>query len=196
MNNLDLLPRVFQADIGRLYERVIRPALSELQPDKEGEHGQFVSFDSFLDAAEKMTSNLLAYEVRRCYSLVMAAVLERQLRIAKKYRASEKKSSEMSFDELLQSTAEVYCVKDNICCNVLRELHGVANAIRHGEGRAVSVLREQVPGLWPDAVVERNVEDIQITNDRLISYFSAMIRFWGLADKQPFAVLEYRFSTH
>ena len=37
--------------------------------------------DELLDNAEKHTSNLLAFEARRCFALTLAGVFERQLRI-------------------------------------------------------------------------------------------------------------------
>jgi hypothetical protein len=76
----DLLPRIFQADLDRFYARVISPTLAGLPIHDDIRAGEVKTITEFGDNAEKHTSNLLAFEARRSFALILAGVFERQVR--------------------------------------------------------------------------------------------------------------------
>lgn len=83
------LPRKFQADLGRFYERVILPVLHELQPDADVPTGVFTSEEAFFAACEKLTFNMVASEARRSFSLTLAGLFERQLQEGQRKYSSQ-----------------------------------------------------------------------------------------------------------
>lgn len=77
----DNLPRIFQANIDRLFQRVIYPGLQTLSIHAELRFGEASSMDEFLDRAKAQVDNYTANEGAKAYALVLAALFERQLRI-------------------------------------------------------------------------------------------------------------------
>jgi len=197
----DLLPRLFQADLYRFYGSVIVPVLTALQPHENAvEDGQFTSMDDFLDNAEKVTSNLVAYEARRCFALTLAAIFERQLQ---RWAHSHGIPGD-GFHELLGAIAVALTLdlEAESVGQTLKELHLLGNAVRHGEGDSADKLRKFVPNLWPPlgeapplrlgekAGRLRLSERIEVSNNHLLRYVRALTRFWGLADREPGALVE------
>ena len=80
MKHQDLLPRQFQCDCERLFERVIAPTLAALQPEQLSTVTEYSSVSEFLAASTTSTSNMLAYEARRSFALTLGGLFERQLR--------------------------------------------------------------------------------------------------------------------
>lgn len=182
------MPRQFQADLDRFYQRVISPALSELSPYKNVEEGEFSSIDAFLDSAEKQTFNLVAHEARRCFALTLAAIFERQLQMwleAHVPKVDKAKQNEPNFETLLNKTADG-CNIDlhpNAVGDTINELHLLANAVRHGGGRSADKLRKLAPQLFQS-------ERIQLADNDFTRYMRALTRFWGLADHEFGAVID------
>ncbi|MCA0035327.1 hypothetical protein [Mesorhizobium sp. B263B2A] len=201
----DLLPRIFQADLDRFYSRVVRPALGNL-PIHGGVRtsGPCVSMTEFLDHAEMHTSNLLAFEARRCFALTLDGLFERQLRIWVRVHVPESQRARVAavlFDPLIQETAERHSLdlKTGEVGSTIGELHVVANVVRHGDGRAVKKLRQLAPHLWKYAdntiatkSEEQSIlsEGIQLSDADFARYMRAVTRFWGLADREPGAVVD------
>jgi hypothetical protein len=198
----DFLPRGFQADLDRFYHRVIRTALSELPHHDDVKTGEFSSMDEFLDNAEKQTSNLVVYEARRCFALTLAAIFERQLRLwaqSNLLQADEKvKVRNKLFADLLSQTAADHAldIKTASVGDTIKELHLLANTVRHGDGKSADKLQEDAPGLWPcptqtHAVQSPNLsEGIFVSDADFTRYMRALTRFWGLADREFGAVID------
>jgi len=198
----DFLPRGFQADLDRFYRRVILPALSEFHPHDDVRAGEFSSIDEFLDNAEKQTSNLVVYESRRCFALTLAAIFERQLRLWAQthlLQADEKaKARNKPFADLLSQTAadNALDIKTASVGDTIKELHLLANTVRHGDGKSADKLQKDAPGLWPcltqtPAVRSPNLsEGIFVSDADFTRYMRALTRFWGLADHEFGAVID------
>ncbi|MGA2792519.1 MAG: hypothetical protein ABSE69_03145 [Roseiarcus sp.] len=198
----DFLPREFQGDCDRFYRRVIRATLDELPLHADVRRGKFASLDEFLDNCEKQTSNLLTHEARRSFALTLSALFERQLRIWARVHFPEKAEARtLAFDPLLTKTAVLHGLDLATASagDTLRELHSLANAVRHGEGPAVDGLWERTPRFWShltnaaaEACKEQGIlsEFIQITDNDFVRYIRAVTRFWGLADREPNAIVD------
>ena len=83
----------------------------------------------------------------------------------------------------------------------IRELYSLANAVRHGDGTAVEELQRTAPHLWPgltpEAIERCNAmaiwsEAIQLSDEDLARYATAIARFWGLADREQGAMIDAR----
>jgi hypothetical protein len=201
----DLLPRVFQADLSRFYSRVIVPVLNELQPHANTiEAGEFRSMDEFLDNAEKLTSNLIAYEARRCFALTLAAIFERQLRCWAQSHGILK----TKFDDLVKRIAATLTLdlEAGSVNQTIKELHLLANAVRHGEGYSANKLWKLAPHLWPPLGEAPSLrlgeklgrlhlsERIEVSDTDLFRYIRSLTRFWGLADREQGALIDLPFS--
>lgn len=77
----DALPRVFQANLGRLFERVILPVLDSLPRHATLETGVAATLDQFLDRAAAQVDNYTGNEAAKAFTLTLAGVFERQLSI-------------------------------------------------------------------------------------------------------------------
>jgi hypothetical protein len=200
----DLLPRQFQADCDRFYMRVIAPALATMQPGAPSTITEFASVSEFLNASAKSTFNLLAYEARRSFALTLGAIFERQLRIWARvhFTASEEASiPDKKFYPLLDATVAKHGLdlRRYAIGTGIRELYLLANAVRHGDGFAVTELRSTASQLWPDltpSAIEKChamaiwSEAIQLSDADLTRYAEATTRFWGIADRVPGAMID------
>jgi hypothetical protein len=207
----DVLPRTFQADLARFYSRVILATLSELRLHEDVIEGRvFTDWEEFLDCTEKATSNLVAYEARRSFALTLAALFERQLRMwARAHSPDAHKAgiSDAPFDNLLRKTAAAHAVdlEGGAVGRTIAELHLLANAVRHGDGRSAGKLESVAPHLWPgraegvaplaDQSVRSALSDgIQISDGDFDRYIRALTRFWGLADREQGAQTDLYFQ--
>lgn len=201
----DLLPRIFQANLHRFYTRVVLPALGTL-PLYDGvkTSGSVASMTEFLEQAEMHTSNLLAFEARRCFALTLAGLFERQLRIWARVHVPEEQRANMAdrkFELMVQEAGIRHGLdlRTKGAGRAIEELHLLGSAVRHGDGRAVGKLRALAPHLWrySDNTIATKSEEqsilsegIQPSDDDFIRYMHAVTRFWGLADREPGAVVD------
>ena len=81
MNERDNLPRIFQANVDRLFQGVILPGLNALPIHAELRFGEAPSMEEFLERAKAQTDNYTACEGAKAYALTLAGLFERQLRI-------------------------------------------------------------------------------------------------------------------
>ncbi|HEX7945628.1 MAG TPA: hypothetical protein VF495_13235, partial [Phenylobacterium sp.] len=80
MQNPDQLPGIFQANIDRLFQRLIRPGLAALPIHAELQSGVTDSMAVFLDRAAAQVDNYTANEAAKAFTLTLAGLFERQLR--------------------------------------------------------------------------------------------------------------------
>lgn len=202
MSQPDNLPRIFQANVDRLFQRIILPGLRALPIHAELHFGEAASMDQFLDRAKAQTDNYTANEGAKSYTLTLAGLFERQLRIwARNHRTgpSQGKIATMRFRDLLTDCANVGNVDldhDGLG-HALVEMFLVANVFRHGDGPSVADLRGHSPDLWtyertryvdllppnPDESEKLLLEPVDV-----VRYAGACGRFWGHADKLAGAV--------
>lgn len=77
----DQLPRIFQANVARLFERVVQPPKGALPVHSSLEGGEAATMDQFLDHAAAQVDNYTANEAAKAFTLTLAAIFERQLSI-------------------------------------------------------------------------------------------------------------------
>ena len=200
----DNLPRIFQGNVDRLFQRIILPTLTALTVHPELRFGAAASMDEFLDNAAALTDNYLANEAAKAYALVLAGLFERQLAIwSRSHGTSSRRDAtkKLSFHSLLAEGAREGAIdlEDRRLGHTLIEMFLVANVFRHGDGRSVTQLREHAPELWDYQalryvdVLPPNFEEsekalLQISD--VVRYAGACARFWGRADKLPGAVTD------
>ena len=194
----DQLPRIFQANIARLYQRVVQPTLERLPMHEKLLTGVTTSMDEFLDGAAMQVDNHTANEANKVLVLVLAAIFERQLRLwaSNILRVTDHPDiAGMHFEKLLAAVIEVAGIDlhQRDMGESLEEALLVANVVRHGDGQSSKALRDRKPALWVqnDDYVDLapgpspDSEMLRVRPDDLIRYMRAMIRFWGLADPLP-----------
>jgi hypothetical protein len=187
----DLLPRHFQADLDRLYRRIIVPALQEMPVDLlVATPEPPMTTETYLEAASERTSALLAAEIRRGFTLMLAALFERQLAL---WIATHSMpiAPKPTFGQQLKSAADhghidLVAMKLESC---LTDLHTLANVVRHGDGRSLDTLRNRSPDLWPPGA-DLTAEELTIPDIAFRKFMLALSRFWGLADRFPMAVID------
>lgn len=85
----DYLPRIFQANGDRLFQRVILVGLNALPIHAELRFGEAPSMEEFLARAKAQTDNYTANEGAKAYTLALAGLFERQLRIWARIRRTD-----------------------------------------------------------------------------------------------------------
>ena len=201
----DFLPRIFQADLDRFYTHVVLPALSSL-PVSDGVKigGLADSLSEFLDCAQTHTSNLLAFEARRCFALTIAGLFERQLRIWARVHVPNDQRAGVAKKEFIKlfhnaGVRHGLDLKTKEVGSAIEELHLLANAVRHGDGDALDKLRARAPHLWryADSTAATKSEEqsilseaIHLSHGDFARYMRAVTRFWGLADREGAAVVD------
>lgn len=195
------LPRVFQANLDRLFVHVIQPTMDALALHPVLEHGDAGSMDEFLDRAATQVDNYTANEAAKSFVLTLAAVFERQLSIWAKAKGLTDAAKLRVFQEQLLFCAGVASIDlaiDDLGAE-LTEMFTVANVVRHGEGPSCERLRVMAPQLWSDTAVDYvdlvpgprlASEHLRIRKNDLIRYIRATTRFWGRADPLPMAVTD------
>jgi hypothetical protein len=201
-SNKDQLPRVFQANLGRLFDRVILPVMEGLPHHAELETGEATTLDQFLDRAAAQVDNYTANEAAKAFTLTLAGVFERQLSIwgrATHEAGMADISGLRGFEALLGACAEHAGIDlaDDRLGEELRQMFIVANVVRHGEGQSCEKLGDLAPELWDIAGSDYfdllpgppiASEHLRIRKRDLVRYIRATMRFWGLADPLPLAV--------
>ena len=202
MSTAEQLPRIFQANLGRFFDRVILPVMDKLPSHAELETGETDSLDQFLDRAAAQVDNYTANEAAKAFVLTLAGLFERQM--SRWARAMEDAGgAEMSrltgFEPLVAGCAGqagIDLAADGLG-EALTEMFVVANVVRHGEGRSCERLRALAPHLWDEESVDYHdllpgtpvaSEHVRIRQADLERYIRATTRFWGLADPLPLAV--------
>jgi hypothetical protein len=204
MSEPDNLPRIFQANVDRLFQRVILLGLNALPIYAELRFGDAPSMEEFLARAKAQTDNYTANEGAKAYTLALAGLFERQLRIWARIRRSGPLRDEAwkeRFRTLVVDCAREANVElaDKCLGHVLIEMFLVANVFRHGDGPSVAALRSHSPKLW---VYERSryvdllppnpdeSEKLLLQPTDVVRYAVACFRFWGRADKLAGAVAD------
>ena len=197
------LPRIFQANIARLYQRVIQPCLEQLPVHDRLTTGEAPTLDAFLDRAAAQVDNYTANEANKVFALMLTAVFERQLRTWAPHileTGQQKDIVRMTIEPLFAAVTEARAIDlvQRGLGQTLAEAFLIANVVRHGDGRSSVALRAQAAHLWdqqgdyidlapgpsPDS------EMLRVRAADLLRYVRAMVRYWGLADRQPFAVTD------
>jgi hypothetical protein len=203
------LPRVFQANLDRLFRRVILPGMDGLPIDAALEFGETTDMDTFLDRCAVQVENYMANEAAKAYALTVAAIFERQLhtfvaqlrnigQIAPPPPPKSGKPKAPKYGELLEAAAQFATVElDGLGLRShLDELLLVANVVRHGEGDSCRRLQVFAPHLWaydPEQYVDLSPgpasisETMRILGADLVRYGVAAMTFWGHADPLDFA---------
>ncbi|MBA4759890.1 MULTISPECIES: hypothetical protein [Sphingomonadales] len=200
----DALPRVFQANLGRLFERVILPVLDSLPRHATLETGVAATLDQFLDRAAAQVDNYTGNEAAKAFTLTLAGVFERQLSIWAR-AIHDLGLTDMSrlrgFEALLAGCAREAGIDLSVdrLGEDLTQMFVVANVVRHGEGPSCDRLRALAPELWNDAAPDYldllpgtpvASEHLRLRKADLVRYIRATTRFWGLADPQPLAATD------
>lgn len=199
------LPRIFQANIARFYERVVKPGMVLLPVHSELVFGVAPTMDQFLDRAAAQVDNYTSNEAAKAYALTLSAVFERQLSVWARAivtnGATASPNKKPTYEALLCQCAE-YGDIDLPALGLdhdLIELLLVGNVVRHGEGGSCEKLRKLTPGLWdsdPSQYVDllpgplTLSEQMRIREPDLVRYIRAVTRFWGHADPLPMAVTD------
>lgn len=207
----DQLPRIFQANLARLFERVVQPAMEALPVHSSLESGEAVTIDQFLVRAAAQVDNYTANEAAKAFTLILAATFERQLSIwARAVHRDDATDMPKArgFREFLAICAEragIDVGHGGLGAD-LTEMFVVANVVRHGQGSSCEELKTIAPALWAEAANDYHdllagppiaSEHLRIRAGDLVRYIRATTRFWGLADPLPMAVVNppYRLAT-
>jgi hypothetical protein len=194
----DNLPRVFQANTDRLFQRLIRPGLNALPIHAELQFGEAASMNEFLNSAAAQVDNYTANEAAKAFTLFLAGLFERQLRIwGRSLGVAGKKPGREPFREHLPECAAKGGVDLRDICGSLVEMFLVANVYRHGDGTSVNDLRAHAPDRWthdPSRYIDilppncEESEQLLVRPEDVVRYAGACARFWGRADKLAGAV--------
>src|SRR5262245_1034774 len=103
---IDQLPRVFQANLDRLFVRVIQPAMDALVLHPVFEEGEGASMNEFLDRAAAQVDRYTANEAAKSFVLTLAAVFERQLSIWASSTGIKELAKLRGFQQHLQACAQ------------------------------------------------------------------------------------------
>lgn len=211
MKTSDQLPRIFQVNLARLFERVIRPAMEALLVHSSLERGEAATIDQFFDRAAAQVDNYTANEAAKAFTLTLAAIFERQLSIWARavYRNNAlDMPKSRGFQDFLAACSEragINIEQGELGVD-LTEMFMVANVVRHGEGSSCDKLKAIAPALWDDAAHDYHdllagppipSEHLRIRMRDLVRYIRGTTRFWGLADPLPMAVVDppYRVAA-
>ncbi len=194
----DNLPRVFQANTDRLFQRLIRPGLDALPIHAELEFVQAASMNEALGLAAAQVDNYTANEAAKAFTLTLAGLFERQVRIwGRSLGVTGKKPGREPFQEYLLLCAAAGGADLNGISDSLVEMFLVANVFRHGDGTSVRDLRTHAPDRWTHDSAryidilppnDEQSEQLLVQPKDVVRYAGACARFWGRADKLPMAV--------
>jgi hypothetical protein len=187
--NSDIVALTAQADLHRLYVKVIQPALAEFAPNNANIVEEPRNIDEFWDNARMITHDSLCYELRRTFALVLGALFERQLRfwLSEKLSSKKKNVEKAKWPELV---GFINCVDSSITTNPLMEdledLWLVANTVRHGNGSSAEKLLHKKPGFWSHVSTSphRNrdlISNMRIDDAQIQGYAIAVMKLWHLA---------------
>jgi hypothetical protein len=204
MQNIDNWPRTIQANIYRFYERIIQPATQNALIHDEIVTGFAPDLDTFQDRAKAQVDNYTANEANKVYAFVLIALFERYLRLWATALlggtdVDTKRGDLLVLLDTVAAKLDIDLVTKNLRAT-FQEALLVGNVVRHGEGTSMEKVRLSAPHLidrtkrqYVDLIDQRTPDSewVRIGPQDLERYIQAMIRFWGLADKQPNAVTSY-----
>ncbi|WP_245306982.1 hypothetical protein [Agrobacterium salinitolerans] len=200
----DELPRIFQANLFRFYERVVAPAFDNLLEPPPLEFGDVDTIDVYLDRTAAQVDAHTRNEAAKAFVLTTAGLFERQLRHWARHLFGHARLPDVrtqGFEALLMECLQEAGVdgsSDDVAPDLI-EAFLVANVVRHGDGRASTKLRAAAPRLWTydrteyvdiNAGHSPDSEQIRIRSDDVKRYFRAGLRFWGRVDPLPMAATE------
>jgi hypothetical protein len=163
------------------------------------EFGETDDLDLFLDRAAVQVDNHTTNEAAKAFTLVLAALFERQLSVYARANVAVLLPKRAGYEALLTLCAGHAGINlDGDPMGVdLVQLLVVANVVRHGDGGACERLRVMSPELWDDPDLDYVdlapgptplSEQLRIRRPELLRYIYATARFWGLADMREMAV--------
>lgn len=208
MQTSDQLPRIFQANLTRLFERIIQPAMQALPVHTSLECSEAETMEHFLDRAAAQVDNYTVNEAAKAFTLTLAAIFERQLSIWARAVCRDnaldmpKTRSFQDFLELCTKHAHIDLAQGELGAD-LTEMFIVANIVRHGEGSSCEKLKAIAPALRDDAANDYHdllagpriaSEHLRIRTRDLVRYIRATTRFWGLADLLPMMVTDRQYG--
>lgn len=190
----DPVALIAQADMHRLYIKVIQPALAEFAPGNDLVGLQTNELETFLEAARQNTHNALCFEMRRAFALTIGALFERQLRcwLLEKMPSVGKEIERETWPRLVVWTKTAVGAVTIPELADLETLWLVSNAVRHGNGRAATKLLKSVPVFWDWARTEPKLKwksdlvgNMRINDRELEKYVIAVLKFWHRAGASP-----------
>lgn len=186
--NSDIVALTAQADIDRLYVRVIQPALAEFAPAGDVV-GQATDIDEYLEGARINTHNSLCHELRRTFALILGALFERQLRywLAEKLPTEKNHVEKVNWPGLIKLLDRIdSSISVHVVMTDLENLWSVSNAVRHDNGPSADNLLQEAPKLWDQTRMRPNMKrdlvgNMRIDDAQLERYAKAVMKFWHLA---------------
>lgn len=195
-----LLPRTFQANMARLYIRVIGPALAQLPDHPQVQTGCAPDLEAFQNWAAGQVDNYTANEACKVFALVLVASFERQLRLWAPHILDERTIRDKpGFRDLLDALASTLPLdmETDGLKDIIIEAFEVGNVVRHGPGRAMTWLQKHAPHL-----IDRSCQDyvdismpvspdsewLRLRQQDILRYATGMSRYWGMADQESGAV--------
>jgi len=139
MTVADQLPRVFQANADRFYQRVVLRTLGELTTHDALVVGEAPTLDTFLDRCAAQVDNHTANEAAKAFALTLDGMFERQL---SRWTGAHgvKANGLVTALKAAERIAAIDFAKAGIA-DPLGELHLVANVARHGDGASCDKLK-------------------------------------------------------
>jgi len=201
MQQAEQLPRIFQANIARLFSRVIQPVLCDLTVHPELQTGLAPTMDVYLDRCAQQVDNYTANEANKVYALVLIALFERQFRlwaglvIPPDAKIDTKREPFLRLFGTATTAAEVK-IESTTLRTTIEEAFEVGNVVRHGEGRALLRIQDVAPHLidrsartYIDLVAQDTPDSewLHLGRHDVERYAGAIVEYWGLADKQAAA---------
>jgi hypothetical protein len=209
--NSDFVALTAQADIHRLFELVVFPALEGLatstilteplaawpEPIEDGFSAGFpsppLSPPSTPAALLNEVHEALVQETRRGFALILGATFERQIKtwLAARHPADAATIGEENWRDLTNR------ILDNVGVDlravegltaVIYELWEIVSATRHGDGGAARNLAKVASHLWETEAAREGARsaDLRVGEDDLRRYFNATLVCWGLIGATPY----------
>jgi hypothetical protein len=148
--------------------------------------------------------NYTANEANKVYALVLIALFERYLRLwaGQLFAGTDINTKRGDLMPLVDAVAAKGGIdlKTQDLRATLQEALLVGNVVRHGGGTSLDKIK-QIAGHLIDRsnrdyvdLIDQQTPDsewLRVRPQDIERYICGMIRFWGLADKQPFSITSY-----
>lgn len=208
----DAVALAVQADLHRLFEFVIKPAMKLVAEPPEVDLSAFVlapgpspewpaeGWDQpgalvptypaggwMLDSVREA----LLGECHRGFAVMLGAAFERQLRAWLVHQAPTRAveiegAQRLALWKIIEELTAVD-VEQLAVAGALEELWELVSALRHGSGRAMKLLTTLAPRMWSKAgpTLNNRLPDPEVTADDLRHYHRATAVFWGEVGATP-----------